>query len=82
MIEQIINYLNSIPLVPVSIDELPANANRGGMIVFYGENGIQMGDISFKGEKYLIRSFDSKAFKVKNDEIYLISGLEDLFGAI
>ena len=73
-----IDYLNSIPLTPSSEEEIPENYEKGALIQFYGANGLELGWISISGEEYVLRSRDMKAFKVRNEDIRIVSGLEEL----
>ena len=79
MIKQILDYLNSIPLVPVSEDELLFQASRqDAKLMFYNESGTNTGWIYFKGEEYLRRSLDGKVFKVRDEGMLIVNGLENL----
>lgn len=50
---------------------------RGGCLIFYNYDRIEIGRIKFYNEKY-IEGLNYNAYKVKNDETFIISELEVL----
>lgn len=68
-IEQIMHYLNTIPLVKVSTSEYEnsrLNKTQGCLIQFYNSEELELGWISLSGNNYILRSQDLKTFKAKN----------------
>ena len=79
IIKKVMDYLNSIPLLPAPKDTpVPHNIRKDTIIGIYDEEGFETGWVIFGGENYIRRSLDGKLFKARDEETKIISGLEEL----
>lgn len=83
-VEKILEYLNSIPLIPVSEKnyERSENTSEVGTSIFIAYNGTHSGWVSFPNEEYIGvhigASPEGYYYKVRDREIKVLSGLEAL----
>ena len=82
IINKVMDYLNSIPLVSSSKANIPGDYpddsyGVSGTIFFYDENGIEH-DVRIIDDRYMINSVNLKVYKTRDEETRIISDLEEL----
>lgn len=76
IINKVMSYLNSIPLVYVPRYAYPSESN--GTLTFYNEDGIVVGWIMFFGEEYIKRGYDNQFLKIRDEGTLIVTGLREL----